>query len=263
MKTAKSIFTIEFDEPDLKENWTFEPGQFVEVSAFGYGEVPISIASSPTEKGSIGLAIRNSGKVTAAIHKMKIGDKVGIRGPYGNSWPYQKMKGKNVTIMAGGVGLAAVTNILKYIIANRSEYKKVQLLYGAVNADTLIFKDQYNKWRDADVDVHITVDRRTESWTGNVGVITALFNKDPTPEVDKVGIPKDAILIVCGPPIMIKFSCETLEAIGYKPENIYISLEGHMKCGIGKCGHCNVGSKYVCKDGPVFTYADMKTFEKH
>lgn len=256
-------FTIEFDYPELKEKWTFKPGQFVEISAFGYGEVPISIASSPTTKGQFEVAVRNSGKVTAALHKMKIEDKVGVRGPYGNSWPYEKLRGKNVTIVAGGIGLAAVTNILRYLIANRLDYKKIQLLYGAATPDALVFTDEYEKWRKAGVDVHITVDRRTPGWTGNVGVVTGLFNDHPAPELEKIEVPNDAILIVCGPPIMINFACQDLVSIGFKPENIYISLEGHMKCGIGKCGHCNIGTKYVCKDGPVFTYAERQNFERH
>src|SRR4030042_1488280 len=200
-------FKIEFDDSELKENWTFKPGQFVEVSAFGHGEVPLSISSSPTSKGQFEVAIRNSGKVTIALHKMQIGDKIGVRGPYGNWWPYEKVKGKNVGI-----------------------------------------------------DVHITVDRRVEGWTGNVGVVTGLFNDHPAPELEKIEIPDDATLIVCGPPIMINFACQDLIKVGFKPENIYISLEGHMKCGIGKCGHCNIGTKYVCKDGPIFTTAERQTF---
>jgi len=256
-------FTIEFDDPELKENWTFKPGQFVEVSAFGYGEVPLSISSSPTSKGQFEVAVRNSGKVTIALHKMRIGDKIGVRGPYGNWWPYEKVKGKNVTIVAGGIGLAAVSNILRYMIANRLDYKKVQLLYGAVGPDALVFTDEYEKWRKAGEDVHITCDRRAEGWTGNVGLVTAMFNENPAPELEKVEIPDDATLIVCGPPIMINFACQDLMRTGFKPENIYISLEGHMKCGIGKCGHCNIGTKYVCKDGPIFTYAERQTFGDH
>ncbi len=256
-------FTVEFDSPDLKEKWTFKPGQFVEISAFGYGEVPISISSSPTTQGQFEVAVRNSGKVTAALHRMQTDDKIGVRGPYGNSWPYEKMKGKNVTIIAGGIGLAAVSNILRYMIANRLDYKKIQLLYGAINADALVFTDEYEKWRKAGVDVYITVDRRTEGWTGNVGLVTGLFNEHPAPELEKVEIPADATLIVCGPPIMINFACQDLIRNGFKPENIYISLEGHMKCGIGKCGHCNIGTKYVCRDGPVFTFAERLTFGEH
>lgn len=254
-------FTIEFDDTRLRESWTFKPGQFVEISAFGHGEVPISISSSPTLKGQIELAIRNSGTVTAAFHKMKKGDKVGIRGPYGNWWPYKKAKGKNVTIVSGGIGLAAVSNILKYMIDNRSDYKKIQLLYGAVVPSALVFIDEYEKWSQGGADVHITVDRRAGDWTGNVGIVTWLFNDQAAPELEKVKIPKDATMIVCGPPVMIHFCCLDLAKAGFKPENIYLSLEGHMKCGIGKCGHCNIGPKYVCRDGPIFTYAEKRALE--
>jgi NAD(P)H-flavin reductase/formate hydrogenlyase subunit 6/NADH:ubiquinone oxidoreductase subunit I len=258
---VKSL-TIEFDDSELKETWTFKPGQFVEVSAFGYGEVPISISSSPTSKGHFEVAIRNTGKVTAAFSAMQIGDKLGVRGPYGNWWPIEKLKGRNVTIVAGGIGLAAVANVLRYMIANRLDYNKIQLLYGAINPNALVFADEYEKWKKADVDVHITVDRREGNWTGNVGLVTGLFNEYPAPELEKVEISADAILIVCGPPIMINFACQDLVRNGFKPENIYLSLEGHMKCGIGKCGHCNIGKVYVCKDGPVFTYAQKQLFEK-
>ena len=229
-------FTIEFDDPK-KKDWTFKPGQFVEVSAFGHGEVPLSISSSPTLRGHFDVTIRNSGKVTAAIHKMKVGDKVGVRGPYGNCWPYEKMKGKDVTIIAGGIGLAAVSNVLRYILDNRLDYKKVQLLYGAVTPEALVFTREYEKWKQAGIDVHVTVDRRTGNWNGNVGLVTCLFNDQPVSGLEKVKIPENALLIVCGPPIMIDFCCQDLVKVGFKPDNIFISLEGHMKCGIGKCGH--------------------------
>ena len=254
-------FILEFDDPELREKWTFKPGQFVEVSAFGHGEIPISIASSSTQKGEIELVIRNSGSVTAAFHKMKVGDKVGLRGPYGNWWPFDKTKGKKVTIVAGGIGLAAVTNILRYMLDELSDYENIQLMYGVRDQDLLIFTSEYEKWRQMGADVHITCDRRTGDWSGNVGMVTCFFNDTPSPELKKVEIPEDATLIVCGPPIMIHFCCLDLLKAGFKPENIYVSLEGHMKCGIGKCGHCNIGHKYICRDGPIFTYAEKLALE--
>lgn len=254
-------FIIEFDDQELTKKWVFKPGQFVEISAFGYGEVPISIASSPTQKGEIELVIRDSGSVTAAFHKMKVGDKVGLRGPYGNCWPFEKTKGKNVTIIAGGIGLAAVSNVLRYMLNSPSDYRKIQLMYGARNQDLLILKSEYEKWRKMGADVHITCDIRTGDWEGNVGMVTCFFNETPSPELEKIEIPEDATLIVCGPPIMIHFCCLDLLKAGIKPENIYLSLEGHMKCGIGKCGHCNIGHKYICRDGPVFTYAEKLALE--
>jgi len=254
-------FIVEFDDPELRERWTFKPGQFVEVSAFGHGEVPLSIASSPTIRGKMELAIRSSGTVTAAFHEMSVGDKVGVRGPYGNWWPYEEMKGENVTIISGGIGLAAVSNILRYMLDNRHDYGKIQLLYGARGQYDLVFRDEYEKWRRGGAEVHITCDRRVGDWTGNVGLVTYLFNDAPAPELQKVKIPGDATLIVCGPPVMIHFCCLDLEKAGFKPENIYLSLEGHMKCGIGKCGHCSIGPKYVCRDGPIFTYAEKKALE--
>ncbi len=253
-------FTLEFDDPEFREKWTFKPGQFVEVSAFGHGEVPISIASSPTQR-DMELVIRNSGSVTAAFHGMKAGDKVGVRGPYGNWWPFEETKGMKVTIVAGGIGLAGVTNILRYMLENLSDYEKVQLMYGARDQDLLVFTSEYEKWRQMGADVQITCDRRVGDWAGNVGVVTCLFNDTPSPGLEKVEIPEDAALFVCGPPVMIHFCCLDLLKAGFKPDNIYVSLEGHMKCGIGKCGHCNVESKYVCKDGPIFTYAEKLALE--
>ena len=254
-------FRVEFDEPKLRESWTFKPGQFVEVSTFGYGEVPISIASSPTQKGCFDLAIRNSGRVTAAFQSMKPAEKIGVRGPYGNWWPYDRLLRENITIIAGGIGLAACSNVLRYMIDKKSDYGKVQLLYGAVSPRKLLFRDEYETWREAGVDVHITVDQRVGDWRGNVGLVTWLFNDQPAPELEKVEIPSDAKVFVCGPAVMIYFCCLDLVKLGFKPGDIYVSLEGHMKCGVGKCGHCNIGPKYVCRDGPIFTYAQKRVLE--
>lgn len=254
-------FTIKFDDPGLRDKWTFRPGQFVEVSAFGHGEVPISIASSPTLKGKIELAIKKSGKVTTALHDLEPGDRVGLRGPYGNWWPYEETKGSNVTVISGGIGLAGVSNILRYMMDNRSDYREIQLLYGARNPSGLVFKDEYEKWERRGVEVHVTCDRRVGDWAGNIGLVTWLFNDTPAPELEKVKISEDAKLIVCGLPIMMHYCCIDLMKAGFHPEDVYLSLEAHMKCGIGKCGHCNIGSKYVCRDGPIFTYAETKALD--
>ena len=256
-------FRVEFDDPKLREGWTFKPGQFVEVSAFGFGEVPISIASSPTLQGCFELAIRNSGRVTAAFQSMEPGDKIGVRGPYGNWWPYDRLLGENITIIAGGIGLAACSNVLRYMIDKKADYGEVQLLYGAVSPSKLVFKDEYEAWREAGVDVHITVDHGVGDWRGNVGLVTWLFNDQPAIELEKGEIPSDAKVFVCGPAVMIHFCCLDLVKLGFKLDDIYVSLEGHMKCGVGKCGHCNIGPKYVCRDGPIFSYAQKRMLERY
>ena len=252
---------IAFDDRKIRKSWTFKPGQFVEVSAFGFGEVPISIASSPTLQGCFELAIRNSGRVTSAFHSMEAGDKIGVRGPYGNWWPYDRLLGKDVTVIAGGIGLAACSNVLRYLIDKRSDYGELQLLYGAVIPDRLVFTDEYEKWREAGVDVNITVDQRVGDWKGNVGLVTQLFNEQLAPELEKVEIPSNAAVFVCGPAVMIHFCCLDLVKLGFNTEKIYVSLEGHMKCGVGKCGHCNIGPKYVCRDGPIFSHAQVEEIE--
>lgn len=254
-------FTIKFDDPRLRDKWTFKPGQFIEVSAFGHGEVPISIASSPTLKGEIELAIKKSGRVTAALHDLEPGDKVGLRGPYGNWWPYEETKGSDVAIISGGIGLAGVSNILRYMMDNRSDYGSIQLLYGTRTPSCLMFKDEYEKWERNGVEVHVTCDRRVGDWAGNVGLVTWLFNDRSTLELEKVKISEDAKLIICGLPIMMHYCCIDLMKAGFDPEDVYLSLEAHMKCGIGKCGHCNIGPKYVCRDGPIFTYAETKALD--
>ena len=269
IKEAKELtddtknFRIEFDDRKLREDWTFNPGQFVEVSAFGYGEVPISIASSPTLQGCFELAIRNSGRVTSSLHSMEPDDKIGVRGPYGNWWPYDRLQEENITIIAGGIGLAACSNVLRYLTDKRSDYGKVQLLYGAVSPQQLVFNDEYERWRRAGVDVHITVDHGVGDWKGNVGLVTWLFNDQPAPELEKVEISSNASVFVCGPAVMIHFCCLDLVKLGFEPVDIYVSLEGHMKCGVGKCGHCNIGPKYICRDGPIFPYAQLKVLEKY
>lgn len=252
-------FRIEFDDGKLRDDWTFKPGQFVEVSAFGYGEVPISVASSPTLQGCFELAIRNLGRVTSAIQSMEPGDKIGVRGPYGNWWPYDRLSSENVTIIAGGIGLAACSSVLRCLIDR--DYSNIQLLYGAVTPDRLVFKDEYERWREAGVDLHVTVDHKVGDWKGNVGLVTWLFNDQPAPEIEKVDIPCDSKVFVCGPAMMIRFCCLDLVELGFKPEDIYLSLEGHMKCGVGKCGHCNIGPKYICKDGPIFSYSQLRMLE--
>ncbi|MFA4835982.1 MAG: FAD/NAD(P)-binding protein [Dehalococcoidia bacterium] len=228
------------------------PGQFAEVSLLGIGEAPISISSSPTRKGSFQMVVRNVGNVTRAIHNLKAGDKVGIRGPFGTHFPVDgAMKRKDIVFVCGGLGLVPVRSAINYVLDNRKNYGDVTILFGAKNPKERLFIDEVQEWAwKANVKYRETVDRGDEQWTGNVGVITTLM-KDM--EID----PTKTVSIVCGPPVMYKFAILALFKMGMTAENIYVSLERHMKCGVGKCGHCQVNGLYVCQDGPVFKWANI------
>jgi sulfite reductase subunit B len=231
-------------------------GQFAELSLFGIGEVPISISSSPTQKGYFEMVIRNAGSVTNKIHQMKVGDKVGIRGPFGSCFPVEKLEGKDLLFVLGGLGLVPGRALINYVIDNRDKFGRFIILYGARNPKELLFVEELKAWTaDAGIEYHVTVDHADESWTGNTGVITTLF---PKVNID----PAKTAAIVIGPPVMYKFVIIECKTRNIADENIYMSLERRMKCGIGKCGHCQMNSLYVCCDGPVFTYDQVKDFEE-
>lgn len=229
-----------------------KPGQFVEISVPGIGEAPISVSSSPNGNGTFELVVRKIGNVTNSLHSMKSGAKVGIRGPFGTSFPVEtEMKGKDVIFICGGIGLVPVRSAIKYVLENRKDYGKVTILFGAKTPAERLFVDEVAKWKAMEGVTYLeTVDRGDESWKGNVGVITTLM---PELKLD----PAKTVAIVCGPPIMYKFVIIELGKLHIKPEQVYISLERHMKCGVGKCGHCQVNGKYACQEGPVFKYADV------
>lgn len=235
-------------------NFSYEPGQFVEVSIPGIGEAPISLASNPTERGYIDLCIRVAGNVTQAIHRLNSGDPVWIRGPYGVGFPYETIKGKDIVYVAGGIGMAPLHSSINYVLANKQEFGKVTILYGAKTPSELLYKSEFEKWaRGAhfltSVDSPSNPNGTQSTWTGNVGVVTTLF--------DKIDYPiKDAVGIICGPPVMYKFVIRRFKGAGMEDRSIYISLERLMKCGVGKCQHCQIDHKYVCMDGPVFNYAE-------
>ncbi len=229
------------------------PGQFLEVSVLGYGEAPISINSSADE--NLRLTIRSVGNVTGAVHRMKPGDEMGIRGPFGRGWPLDEMEGKNLLIVAGGIGLAPLRAAILDIIRSRERYGNVALFYGARSPELIIHKKELGEWAK-EMDVKVTVDVCDEyrkdicsAWKGDVGVVTTLF--------DKYRIPEDSTAFVCGPPVMMKFATKELLKRGFTMDRIYVSLERHMKCGMGMCGHCQIGGRYVCKDGPVFSVAEF------
>ena len=228
------------------------PGQFAEVSVFGIGEAPISISSSPTQVGSFQMVVRNAGNVTHAMHSLKPGDKVGIRGPFGTHFPVDgEMKGKDIVFVCGGLGLVPVRSVINYVLHHRGDYGDVTILFGTKSPAERLFVDEVKEWISrGNVNYMETVDRGDEQWTGNVGVITTLMT-------DMAVDPRKTVAIICGPPVMYKFAIVSLYKMGMVDKNIYVSLERHMKCGVGKCGHCQMDGLYVCQDGPVFKYADL------
>ena len=228
----------------------YKPGQFVQASVLGAGEAPISICSSPTRNGCFELCVRDVGLVTGAMHKLGKGDEIGIRGPYGNSFPIEKVKGQDFAFIAGGIGLAPLRSAINYVMADRSEYGNVTILYGARTKEDIVFAKDLDEWgRTEGVNVHLTIDRSQEGWTGRTGVVTTL--------IDEIRSMSKRKCFVCGPPIMIHFTIKELLDAGWAQYNIITTLERHMKCGVGKCGHCYLGDKYVCTDGPVFTYSQL------
>lgn len=234
------------------------PGQFVQVSVPGIGEAPISVSSSPTQKGSFELAIRKVGNVTNALHALKPGDRVGIRGPFGTHFPVEgEMRGKDVLFICGGIGLVPVRSAISYVFHNRDDYGQVTILFGARSPAERLFVDELAAWAGReDVNFLETVDRGDESWTGNVGVITTLI---PVIDIN----PSNTVVIVCGPPVMYRFVILTLsDSCQIGTDNIYVSLERHMKCGVGKCGHCQINGVYCCQDGPVFKLADVEAIRE-
>ncbi len=261
------IISIKEQTPDVKtfeislkdkRNFDYKPGQFVEITVFGHGEFPTSISSSPIPcKSCFETTVKNMGGTTASLHDLSPGDTIGVRGPFGNGFPVDDMKGKNVLFIAGGIGLAPIKSLIYYVLENKKDYGDLMLLYGSRSPTDLVFRDDVlldeNVTEKLDMEVLLTVDKGDGSWKGNVGVVTTLF--------DKVDLdPANTVVAICGPPIMIKFAVQDLLKRGFKEENVFVSLERMMSCGVGMCGHCMIGSKYVCKDGPVFTYAETKDF---
>jgi sulfhydrogenase subunit gamma (sulfur reductase) len=230
-----------------------EPGQFVEVSVFGVGEAPISITSSPSRSnGTFELCVRRAGDVTNVLHRMSPGEIIGVRGPFGQGFPVERLRGKDILFAPGGLGLAPLRSLINQVLDERGKYGRVTILYGAKHPSELLFTDELQQWGErGDVDLHVTVDRPDEGWQGNVGVITTLF-----PKVQVYA--RNTVAITCGPPVMYRFVLMELLGKGIPEGNIYLSLERRMKCGVGKCGHCCIGTAYVCTEGPVFTYEQIK-----
>lgn len=230
----------------------YKPGQFMMLSLPGYGEAPFTFASCPNKDGMLQISVRRVGSLTDALHKLKEKDVVGVRGPYGNTFPLNKIKNKDLLFVAGGCGMAPLRSLIQYVFRNRKEHGKTEIIYGCRTPKDMFYKEEVASWENnPDTNIHLTVDEPDESWGGTCGVVCVLFSKI---NLD----PKETIVFLCGPGIMIKFAILDILGLGFKANNIYASLERHMKCGIGKCGHCYAKGKYVCLDGPNFSYAEMK-----
>ncbi len=247
-------FHFNFKDEKLRKEFTFDSGQFGEYSILGIGEAPFCISSSPTRRDHLEFATQKVGRVTNALHRLSVGTEIGFRGPYGNSFPLDFLEGKNLVFVGGGIALAPLRSLIWNVIDNRDKYKNVDIIYGARSPIDLCFKYDLDAWeKDKTVNIVTTVDRGNESWTGREGFVPQVLEQ-VAPSAD------NAVAIVCGPPIMIRFTFPVLDKLGFTPEQIITTLEKRMKCGVGKCGRCNIGNIYVCRDGPVFSYAQIKDF---
>ena len=245
-------FTLEFKKPELRESFDYRPGQFVELTVFGVGESPISITSSPVDKGYLELSVAAVGKVTKTLHLKKSGDVVGLRGPYGNGFPFDEVKGKNILFVGGGIGLAPLRSLINQMVAHRSDFARISILYGCREPSLLCFMNDLDRWgRVENSEALLTVDVPDAKWKGNVGVVGSLL---PKIEIDI----ENTVVFVCGPPIMIHFVILDLLKINFGEDKIITTMERRMECGVGKCGHCNIGKSYVCLDGPVYSYQQLK-----
>ncbi len=248
-------FQLSFQDENLQNNFTYIPGQCIMVSVLGEGECMFAISSSPTEKDYLEVSVMKLGKVTSVLHQCEPGDILGVRGPYGNGFDIEGWKGKNIVTIGGGIGQPPLRSLIRYILAHRKEYGKLDIIYGARTSHDLSYKQEFFELEDsADADVHLSIDAPEEGWTRFVGFVPDnLLEVAPSPE--------NAIAVTCGPPIMIHYVIQNLLKLGFEEDQIFTTLEMRMKCGIGKCGRCNIGSVYVCKDGPVFSYQQLKNMK--
>ena len=245
---------LQFKDAARQKEFSFNAGQFAEYSVFGEGECTFCIASSPTRPDYLECSFKLAGKVTNAMRKLNVGDTMGLRGPYGNYFPVEEMKGKNVVFIAGGIGLAPVRCVIWNVLDLKEQFKDITIIYGARTVADLVYKRELEEWKNIPgVKTVVTVDPggETPDWKDEVGFVPTIVEKT-APKAE------NTVAIICGPPIMIKFTLPVMQKLGFKDENIITTLENRMKCGLGKCGRCNVGNVYVCKDGPVFTYEQLK-----
>ncbi|SPF56289.1 putative flavin oxidoreductase, subunit FlxA [Candidatus Desulfosporosinus infrequens] len=249
-----NTFTLAFLNKEDEENFKYMPGQFAELSAYGQGEAPFGIATSPTEPGIIKFSVAKVGCVSNALHLMEEGTMVGVRGPMGNYYPMEEFKGKNIVIIGGGFAFTTLRSMAVYMLdeKHRADYGDITVIYGARNPGLLLYKEELAEWAEnPNINLVTTIDKPCDGWCQRVGFIPTITEQVAPSSVNTYAV-------VCGPPAMIKYTLPVLEKLGFPPERIYTSLEMRMKCGLGICGRCNIGPKYVCKDGPVFSMAQLK-----
>jgi len=240
------LFKIRPERP-----FSYKPGEFIMLSLWGKGEVPISITSTYGSHTYIELCIRRVGYITSAMHMLRPSDEIGIRGPFGNSFPVERAKGKDIIFVTGGLGIAPLRPLIHSVMNNKKQFKRVALVCGSCTPSEILFKDDMDAWQEKGMQTILTCEKKEGVWDGNTGLVTEYL--------DAPGISfKNAFAFICGPPVMISITMKNLHGMGMKENRIFTSLEAHMKCGIGKCGHCNIDGKYICTEGPVFSYADIK-----
>jgi sulfhydrogenase subunit gamma (sulfur reductase) len=252
----EKLFELRLIDEESREAFSHSAGQFVEVSIFGVGEAPISISSAPSKQGFIELCVRKAGDVTGALHAMRCGDIIGIRGPFGRGFPFEEMKGSDILLVAGGLGIAPLKSLINHIHDERHAFGNVTILYGSRTPSEILFRRQFEMWQHRDdFDMILTVDHPDDSWTGERGLVTKLFDRI---DVD----PSNTYGAICGPPVMYKYVIAEMRKKGIDADRIYVSFERRMKCGVGKCGHCGVGHQYACVDGPVFNYWEAMNLQE-
>ena len=244
-------FYFSFENREIGRNFRVKSGQFVMCTVFGAGEFAVSLPFSP-ENDRPHLSVRQVGQVTRALHELRAGDKIGLRGPFGNGFPFEAIKGKNVIYVAGGIGLIPLRSSIVHVLQHRADFGRILLLYGSRSSRELMYRDMIARWRKTEgFETHFSIDRPEPGWTEHVGFVPTLVGPAAIPV-------KDTVAFVCGPPVMFNSVIRELLAAGLKDDAIISTLERHMKCGVGKCNHCCIGHKYVCRDGPVFSYQQMK-----
>ena len=248
------LLKVELLDPAVRAGFDYKPGQFALLSAFGQGEAPFGIVSLPQHRDGLEFAVRRIGTVTAAIHELEPGDILGVRGPFGNHFPLEDYVGKNIVIIGGGIGMAPLRPVINQILEHRNDYGKLLIINGARTPQDLVFAPEFQAWMEAPrTKLELTVDRGDEQWRGRAALVPNVV-KEVAPS------PDNAIAITCGPPIMIRYTLAVLKELGFRDSQIITTLEAKMKCGLGKCARCNVGDKYICQDGPVFTFEQISQF---
>ncbi|MGE5237104.1 MAG: FAD/NAD(P)-binding protein [Acidobacteriota bacterium] len=245
-------FALRLQSDGEGDGFSFRPGQFLELSVFGHGEAPFCFASSPTRPATIETTVRRVGRLTDALHRLGPGDEVGLRGPCGNGFDLTAAEGKDLLFVGGGIGLPPLRGLIWNVLDERDRFGRVTILYGARTPTDLVYKNELWEWQERqDVEFLVTVDRAEPGWEGNVGMVPVLFDRTELS-------PATTLAYVCGPPVMIKFVIQDLLMRGFAEDTVISTLERTMQCGVGKCNHCAIGHRYVCRDGPVFTYRQIR-----